>query len=258
MGQNNIVPAIDRVLTIFEVLSQSRKGLSISEVSRTITAPKSSTHRILTTLEQRGYLQKNTITGKYRFGLRLISLSKDALESLELREEARPFLTLLMRKTGLTVHMSVLEVSEAVIIEKIEAHGLFRVATWVGKRMDVHCTATGKALLWSMDDEQLDKLIKSRSFAKHNHKTIVSLSKLKHELARCRQLGYSVSDEENELGFRCVGAPIFDCHQAVVASVSVTGISPHITMTRIPSLGKLVQQTALDISTQLGYAGQSS
>src|SRR5690242_6660482 len=114
------VPSIDRALAVFELLAQSRGGFSVSEISRKLTLPKSSVHLMIGTLERRGYLQRHALSGKYCFGLKLVSLSRTALENLDLREEAKPHLQALMRKTGLTVHMAVLERNEAVIIEKIE------------------------------------------------------------------------------------------------------------------------------------------
>jgi DNA-binding IclR family transcriptional regulator len=249
------VPAVERVIKVLEILSQSKNGFSISELSRKIKIPKSSTHRIITTLERGGYLQKNIHSGKYRFGLKLISLSSNALESLELREEAKPFLRHLMMQTNLTVHMAVLERNEAVIIEKFEPQGLIRVSTWIGRRLDVNSTAIGKALIAYLTDEEFDQQFKDTSLARHNDKTIVSKNRLKQQLARIRQLGHSVSDEENEIGFRCVGAPIFNSNGRVVAAVSVTGITSQIAFEGTQSIIKRVKQAAAGISTQLGYCG---
>lgn len=179
---------------MLELLAQSRRGFSVSEISRRLALPKSSIHLILTTLERRGYLQKSSQTGKYRFGLRLVSLSRTALESLELREEAKPLLEVLMRKTGLTVHMAILERNEAVIIEKVEPPGLIQLATWIGRRMGVNCTGAGKALIAFLPEDEFNREIRAKGLAKHNHKTIVSLNKLRQELARVRELGHAGSD----------------------------------------------------------------
>jgi DNA-binding IclR family transcriptional regulator len=247
------VPSVERALTVLELLTQSKKGLSISEVSRNLALPKSSTHLILTTLERRGYLQRNSQTGKYHFGLKLVSLSRTAIESLELREEAKPFLETLMRKTGLTVHMAILERNEAVIIEKIQPLSLIQLATWIGRRMDVNCTGAGKALIAYLPPNEFDREIKSKCLAKHNHKTIVSLTKLRQELARIRELGYAFDDEEDEIGLRCIGAPVFDTSAGVVAAISVSGTTVQITMERVPALARTVTRTAAAISSQLGY-----
>jgi len=114
------------------------------------------------TVERRGYLQKNALSGKYCFGLKPVSLSRAALENLDLREEANPHLQALMRETGLTGHMAALEHNEAVIIEKIECPGLLRLATWIGRRLDVNCSGVGKPLIVFLTDEEFDQQFKTK------------------------------------------------------------------------------------------------
>jgi len=246
------VPSIERAITVLEFLAQSRRGFSVSEMSRRLGIPKSSTHLILNTLERRGFLQKNTQTGRYCFGLRLVSLSRSALENLDLREEAKPFLQSLMRKTGLTVHLAVLERNEAVIVEKVEAPGLLKLATWIGRRLDVNCTGVGKALIAFLPEDEFEQVIRAKGFPRHNDRTLISTSALKRELAEVRQLGYAFDDEEDESGLRCVGAPIFDAHQRTVAAVSVAGTTSQIPLERVPALAGTVKQAAEAISERLG------
>lgn len=163
----------------------------------------------------------------------------------------------LMQKTGLTVHLCVLERGEAVVVEKIECPGLVKLATWVGKRSDAHCTGVGKALIAFLPEDEFDQHIGAKGLAKHNHNTIVSIRDLKRELAQVRELGYSVDDEENEIGLRCVGAPIFGENQQVLASISVAGITSQVPIDRIPALASMVKQTAGAISTRLGFVKAS-
>lgn len=247
------VPSIDRALAVMELLAQSKVGFSISEISRKLKLPKSSVHLLVGTLERRGYLQRNALSGKYSFGLKLISLSRAALESLDLREEAKPFLQALMRRTALTVHMAMLERNEAVIIEKVECPGLLRLATWVGRRLDVNCSAVGKALIAFLSEEDFDQQFKDKVLARNNENTIVSISKLKRELERVRKLGFSFEDEEGEIGFRCIGAPIFDFTNKVVAAISVAGTTAQIEAEKVPELARIVKDTAAHISSRLGF-----
>jgi len=241
-------PAVARAIAIMELLAESRRGSSISELSHKLSLPKSSVHLIVKTLEGHGYLQKSPQTGHYRLGLKLVSLSKKALNNLSLREEARPFMQTLVKKTGLTAHLGVLEGSEAVIVEKVEAPGLIKLATWVGRRLDAHCTGVGKALLAYLPEEEFDTLIKARALTRHNQKTIVSIGKLKRELLQVRTQGYALDDEEDEIGLRCIGSAILDREGRAIAAVSVAGTTAQITAERIPSLVALVKGTALSIS----------
>jgi len=250
------VPAVERALSVLQCVGDSKRGFSISEIGRRLRIPKSSAHLILTTLERRGFLQKNTQTGRYHFGLQLVSLSRTALENLDLREEAKPFLQSLMQQTGLTVHMAVLERDEAVIVEKVEAPGLVRLASWIGRRLDINCTGVGKALVAFLPDDDLEDLIRTKDFARHNQRTIVSKSALKKELMRVRQLGYAVDNEEDEPGVCCLGAPVFDENGKAVAAISVAGTTSQIGTDRIPVLARQVMQAARSMSTRLGFVAR--
>ena len=140
-GATPSAPAAERTLSILELLSVTKNGLTLPELSRRLGLPKSSTYCLLVTLERRGYLHRNNRTHRYMFGLKLFSLANMALSGIELRENATGFLQSLMQRSRLTVHMALIEGDEAVLIEKVEPPGLVRLATWVGKRLDLHCSA---------------------------------------------------------------------------------------------------------------------
>ncbi len=244
------VPAVERALNVLEALSQSRKGYSVSELSRRLSLPKSSVHLILRTLERRGYLQRQA-SGRYRFGLKLIALSRAALDGVELREEARPSLAALSRQTGLTVHMGILERSEIVIIERIESESPVRVVSWIGRRLDLHSTAVGKALIAFLPEAIFEAEVRARQLHHHNDRTIASMTALRKELDRVRLMGYSVCDEEDEVGVRCVGAPVVDRHGQAIAAISVAGTTVQVPAERVSALGEQVKTAAEEISMRV-------
>jgi DNA-binding IclR family transcriptional regulator len=248
------VPALERALTVLEALAQSRKGYSVSELSRRLALPKSSVHLILRTLERRGYLQKQAAGGRYRFGLKLISLSRAALDGVELRDEARPALAALAQATGLTVHMGVLERSEIVVIERLESARPFSVVSWVGRRMDLHSTAIGKALIAYVPDDEFEAQVRPTQLARHNDRTIATMAALHKELERVRQLGYAMCDEEDEVGVRCVGAPVLNGNGHALAAISVAGTTHQIPPERVPELGGQVRGAAAEISARVRRA----
>jgi DNA-binding IclR family transcriptional regulator len=252
MLNESAVPSVIRAMKILELLAQSQRGLTLSEISRRLELPKSSTHVLLKTLEGIGYLKNSSLTGQFCFGLKMVSLSKTALENLDLRELARPFLYDLMARSGLTVHLAILEGAEAVIIEKVEAPGMLRLATWVGRRLDANSSGVGKALLAFVGEESSGQRFLGRPMARHNKNTISSPERLARELNKVRQLGYAFEDEEGEIGFRCVGAPICDSGDRAVAAISIAGTTAQISDDRLTSLASMVKTTAKQISAQLG------
>jgi DNA-binding IclR family transcriptional regulator len=128
-----------------------------------------------------------------------------------------------------------------------------KMATWEGKRMGLHCTALGKALLTHLAESEMEKLVKKQGLLRHNENTVVSLTKLKSQCASIRRIGYSIDDEEEEIGVRCIGAPLFDGTQKVVAAVSIAGTTAQLS--EISPFAAMVKKTAVAISAHLGFPG---
>jgi DNA-binding IclR family transcriptional regulator len=246
-----LVPSTMRTMRVLEFLAHSKRGASVSNVSRNLALPKSSAFLLLKTLEQEGYLRRSVRSGKFYLGLRLVRLCRSALANLDLREVARPCLTNLMRQTGITVHLAVLEGNEAVIIDRISPPGSSAGADWVNRRLDVNCTGVGKALAAFLPEGQFEKLITARRFARHNDNTIVTVRGLKKELCKVREQGYALDDEEDEIGVRCVGVPILDSNQQSFAAISLAGTTELIPLDRVETLASSLKQTASEISFQL-------
>ncbi|HUA16735.1 MAG TPA: IclR family transcriptional regulator [Verrucomicrobiae bacterium] len=245
--------AVERALGMLEAVAQQPEGLSNAEISRKLQIPKSSASYILRTLEKQAYLNRDAETGKYRVGLKILSLSRGALSGIDVREVALPIMRHLMEKTHLTCHLAILDGPEAVYIEKVEPQGFIRMDTWVGRRMRVHATSVGKALVAHIPQGRLEKIIGERGMEKRTAKTITSLSRLLKELEKVRAQGYAVDDEENNLGARCVGAPIFNQQGTIEASVGLSGTIHQVNEQTMPRILEALKDAARHISMQLGY-----
>src|SRR6266404_42795 len=158
--------AVERAMAMLEAVAQESEGLSNAEISRKLEIPKSSASYILRTLEKQGYLNRDTHSGKYRVGLKILSLSRGALSGIDVREVALPIMRHLVEKTSLTCHLAILDGPEAVYIEKVEPPGFIRMDTWVGRRMRVHATSVGKALVAYIPQEQLEQILRKSGMEK--------------------------------------------------------------------------------------------
>lgn len=248
------VPAVERAFAALELLAESKGGLSMSAVAHRLQAPKSSIHLIMRTLEDQGYLWKDQTSRKYFIGLRFIDLAGAAgSRGFELRERSKHLLLNLTRKLGLTVDMGVLEGSQAVLIEVVQSPGVAKLDTWVGHRMDLNCTALGKALLAFVSEGEFERIFQGKRLVRHNQNTICSIRKLRDELSKVRAAGYAVNHEEEEIGICSVGAPVFDHSGQVVAAISVDGTTAELAEDSIDKVAESVRDTAERISRSLGY-----
>ena len=238
-----------------ELLANSRAGLTLPEIAAQLKLPKSSVHCLLVTLERRRYLHRIDYTGRYMFGSKLFSLGNMSLAGLPIRHVAAPHMHALTERTGLTTHLAILERNEAVLVEKVEPPGVCKLATWLGKRMDLHCTSLGKALIANLAEEQLEHLLRQISLPRHNDNSIVSFRKLKEELARARQAGYAIDDEEDEIGYRCIGAPILDQNGRATAAISISGTTNEVREDNSAAQAKHLIRAAEAITKALGELG---
>jgi DNA-binding IclR family transcriptional regulator len=240
------VPALSRGLSILESLSRSKNGLTLTQLRMQLGLPKSSVHCLLLTFERHGYLYRDERSGRYRLGLRLCDLATAALGGQPLRDQAVPYLRQLRELTQLTCHMAVLEQDEVVVIDKCERVGS-HVNSWIGKRMDIHCTALGKSLAAHLPDGQVDALVRRRGMLRYNDNTIASIRRLKEELDRVRHQGFAVDDEEEEIGIRCIAVPILDEEHRPLAAISLSGTVTQISSISADSLIAALSNTAAAI-----------
>ena len=247
--------AVERALNILEAAAQRREGLTNSEISRKLGIPKSSASYILRTLEKRGYLRREAETGRYRLGLKILSLGGDVQSNLDIADVALPFMRSLVERIHLTMHLAVLDQGEAVYVEKVEAPGFFKVNTWVGRRMFLHSTSVGKCLLAWLPKHDVEALVRQQGLKKRTPKTITTMTKLLAELEHAKQSGYAVDDEENSLGARCLGAPIFDTVGNVTAALGASGTLTQTDEAETPRIIDAIKETARRISRQIQKSG---
>jgi len=253
----NLIQTIERVDAILEAVGRSPQGASIKDLSAVLGLPKGTVHRILASLSYFGYVRQHTETKNYGLGLKLMELGSRLGSQLDLRRVAAPFIRALVDKIGEAAHLVVLDGSDVVYIDKIEAGegtGGLVMASRVGSRNPAHCCAVGKVLLAGLPENDLDAIIGARALTRRTANTITDPALLKDHLRTVREQGYAVDDEENERGIRCLAAPIFDGKGRAVAAVSISGPAFRVTKKVVQeTVRKEVTKAAAEISRQLGY-----
>jgi DNA-binding IclR family transcriptional regulator len=215
--------SVQRALAILEFLGSSQRLWNISELSRRLHIPKSSTHVLMTTLEGLGYIIKEGGRRDYTAAVRFYGLAATGPRRLSLPEGALRQIEQLVRETGLTAHLAVLDDGQALYVQKVVPPGAIELATEIGKRVNLHCTAVGKVLLAYTTGPKQETLLSRARLTRHTENTIPSGSELRIELDKVRRFGFAFDDQEEELDTRCVAVPVRDSFERLVASLGVAG-----------------------------------
>jgi DNA-binding IclR family transcriptional regulator len=243
---------VDRVVDILETFTWLGSELGVSDISRALDLKKATTHRLLASLRRRGIIAQDPTTRRYRLGMKLWELGTMATNQVDWVDRVKPFLEQLTRSSGETTHLAVLNDGQVLYVDKVESSRSLRMPSQVGRRLPVHCTGVGKALIAYLPDEVLEGLVSRRGLAPFTRNTITDLGALKDELALIRNRGFAVDNEEIEEGLVCIGAPIRDHTAHVVAAVSIAGPSSRLRPETIGDHAREVVEQANAMSAILG------
>src|SRR5271154_5980168 len=247
------VQVLDRAINILEFIGKQSTGeAGLPELSAAMKLHKTTTHRIAHVLESRGLLRRGLDSNRYRLGLRLYDLGCQALDHLNIRDEARPLMTRVALEVGETVHLALLDRSEVLYIERAESQRSLAMGSKLGARNPVYCTALGKAILANISEAEVEQILSTCRMEARTRNTITNVLALKRELEKIRERGYAIDNEEIEDGVRCIAAPILNARSRAVAAVSVSGPSSRITPARLQLIGKTMVKVARELSTRLG------
>ncbi len=246
------IQSIERAVAILNAFSQEEPELGVTELAERLGLHKSTVHRFIVNLEAAGLVERNPRNARYRLGLRIFELGGLVMQQMNLWDEALPFLEGLVRDTGETGHLAVLDGGEAIYIERVEARRALRVPSAIGRGYPAHATNLGKVLLADRPADEVARIVAERGLAAYTPHTITDPEALAVELERIRRQGYAVDNEEYDEGLRCIGAPIHDHSGHVVAALGIGGPVTRITPARVGELAELVMTAARGLSRRLG------
>lgn len=250
MGNLTNANSVERAFAILELLNTSRRGWNISEISRKLELPKSSTHVLISTLDRLGYIKETTTGKRFQLSAKMYGLGSKALHATPLPEIALPHMHWAVHQSGLTSHLGILEKGQVIFIQKVDGPGIIKFDTYLGKCSELHCTGLGKALLAYLSEDDLRQMLSKHAFSRFTKNTIFTLERFLTELAKVRKNGYAVDDEEEELGIRCVAIPVFE-HGKPIAAISFTGTTSQLGPESLNKVVQIAKSAAAHISAQL-------
>jgi IclR family transcriptional regulator, acetate operon repressor len=238
--------AAGRITSVLDAFRDDREAMTVSELARRASLPKTTTHRLTGELIRCGLLER--ADGELRLGLKLFELGQLVPQQRSLRDAARPVMADLREATRHSVNLGILEGSDVVYVDILAGPDSPRLPTRVGGRWPAHAAAIGKAIL-AFSGEGIVQAVLDAGLARLSERTITSAELLCQELDRVRKSGLACDREESRSGLVCVASPVYGPGGVVTGALSVSGWSARLKPDRV---GPAVRTAALTISRALG------
>ena len=248
----NTIGSLDKGIQVLEVLCQADRDLGVSEVSRQLGINKTTIFRILQTLMTRGLVEQCGETDRYRPAMRLLFLSNQVLNRMEIRRMAWDHLQQLSRQVGESIHLALNDGDEIVIVDKVENHDAQSIRFHPGRRSPLYCTSLGKVFLADWSPEKLDAYCNRANFIQHTPTTRATTETLVQDLGEIKKCHYGLDREEHHIGIFCIAAPIRDYTGKVAAAISITGPTFRVAE-QYPKFVTPLLHAAQEISKRLGH-----
>lgn len=245
--------SVDRAIGLLELLAQSGGGTSLTDLSARAGLNISTCHHLLATLVRAGYVAQVPGRRTYALGARVLHLGQAFMRQVDLPRRAQPVLDRLNVETGEAVHLAVLQGDQVVTVAKSEARHAVRVDTGViGSAEAPHATASGKAMLAWLPDDQVRRILGINGLQRFTPHTIVDREALIEDMRHVRRNGFAMDREEFQAGVICVGAAVRDHSGAVIGSLSASAPAFRASDAHLSLMRSAVMDAARALSAEFG------
>lgn len=254
MASDYTVPSLHRAIQALDMLACSTDGLSLAEMSKRLNTPKSTLFRIMVTLQNHSLVNQDRGRKVFSLGMKLVEWGHAALERVDLKQVARPYLEQLANETRESFYLAVLDNLEVILIDRADTPEMWRIVARLGSRSPVHATATGQVLISEAAPEVVDRVIERTGLRKFTEKTIINPVQLRKRLEQVRKQGFAITDAEYKSDLCAVAVPIRD-HRGVVVASLMTALpsgQPNKRKARVRELITILKEKAAIISRELG------
>jgi DNA-binding IclR family transcriptional regulator len=246
--------SITKAFKIIEEMAKSSGPMKLNEIAAGTGFPNSTVLRMLGSLMACGYVVQNEKSLKYSLSIKFNLLGEQVKSQMKIRDIAKPYLNKLSQQYKETACLSVSENNAVIYLDAVEGNNsTIRTLPKIGSTAPMNNTGSGKLLMLNFDDEQLEQYVNTVGLVKTTENTFSTLDSLKAELSKIRAQGYALDDEENEIGIRCLAAPIRDYTGFVIACISISAPTTRLTLEKINNEKKYILNAVAEISKNLGY-----
>lgn len=246
------VQSLVRAFGLLDILAKYDGGLTLTEIARLVELPRSTAHRLLTTMDTLRYVEFDSNTNRWLIGRQAFALGTAFVETRDIGRLGRPIMRSLMLQANEVVNIAISDNAGVRYVGQVRPTVQTPCLSEPGVRMPMHTTASGKILLAHWSPNELDHFLRSNALQRKTCATIVEKHALVKQLEQIRTRGYAIDDQEHLMGSRCVAAPVFDRNHRVKASLSISGSITRLTDRRLESLGQSLASAARRLTDDIG------
>lgn len=246
--------AVVRALDILRLIGKSEEPMSLTDISKALDIPKTTTFNIINTLvEENCLVIKDKRSKLYDLDIGIYEIGNLYINKIEYLNIVREAIKTIKDTLSTSSFFSIVDNDELIYVDKAETSNAVKTSIELGHRMPMYSASLGKTILSFYDEDSLEDYLSRVEFKSKTNKTITDKEKLKLELQKDRKNGYSISDEENDPGLYCVAAPIFNNEGKPFASISASFVKMNISDEIVEKAKKVVVEQSQKISRLLGY-----
>ncbi len=251
-SQTGQVQSLVKALRLMRLLADNPAGMSLKEVSATTAMPASTTHRLLSTLQQEGFVRFDRELMHWSIGVQAFSVGYAFLQDRDLVRVAKARMTALMETSGETANLSILDGANIVYLAQVASRQMMRAMSTPGQRVPLHCTAAGKAIIACLPNKTKEQILSRLHYMPMTPHTLTERASLQQHLAQVLVRGYALDDEEHALGLRCIASPVFDENGAAIAAISISGPLARMADGDLDAMGGCVLDAARAVTRDYG------
>lgn len=244
--------SVAKAFTLLECFTPAKQEWGVRELAQQLQANKSTTYRLMATLESLGVLRKDQQTEKYSLGLKLFELGNKVDVQHSLVSHTHPELLKVASEIAETVHLGILNDHQVLMVDKVESPKGLKLNSVIGMYSPAYCTGIGKVLLSHLSAAELKTFLTTSDLVSKTEFTIVQPKKLQEALIQIKAQGFAIDRQEMELGLICVAVPVFNQNGIVVAALSAAGPSIRFREEALMEYVAILQKGATAIQKRIG------
>ncbi len=215
----SFMTSLARGLAVVKAFSDQRRAMTIAQISHKTGIPRAAVRRCLYTLKQLGYADSEA--NNFFLKPKILTLGYSYLSSTPLTVSAQPCLNQLSRTLNESCSLAVLEDNEVLYISRSQTSRVLSVALNAGSRLPAYCTSLGRVLLAGLSEPALDQYLAKAKLVAYTDRTVVNEARLREIIAETRQRGYTIVEEELEIGLRSIAVPVRGASGATMAALNI-------------------------------------